>query len=105
MLALTREMAGGDGPAGQQDIALGVDGQAIALGPFARVVEDEGAPYAEVLFVQQIPHDHPLLAALRRGRGLRVPAGGGPPMRVSLEDAEQQVGRLPEACAEVAPWR
>ena len=98
-------MVGSDGPSGRQDIALGVAGQAIALGPFARVVEDDGTPYAEVLFVQQIPLDHPLLAALRRGRGLRVPAGGGPPMRDSLEDAERQVGRLAEACAEVAPRR
>lgn len=105
MLALTREMVGGDGSSGRQDMALGVDGQPIALGPFARVVEDEGTPYAEVFFVQQIPLDHPLLAALRRGRKLQVSAGGGPPMRVGLEDAEQQVGRLPEACARVAPGR
>ncbi|MFN6955211.1 MAG: hypothetical protein ACK4PG_10500 [Acetobacteraceae bacterium] len=105
MLALTREMVGSDGPSGRQDIALGVDGQEIALGPFGRVVEDEGTPYAEVLCVQRIPLDHPLPAALRRGRELRVSAGGGPPMRVSLVDAERQVGRQPEACAQLVPGR
>jgi hypothetical protein len=101
MLALSAEMVGSDGPSGREDIALEVDGEAIALGPFRRAVEREGTPEAEILFVQQIPLDHPLLAALRRGRELRVSAGGGQPMRVSLEDAARQVGRLPEACERV----
>lgn len=105
MLVLSAEMVGSDGPSGREDIALEVDGERIALGPFRRAVEGEGTPHAEVLFVQQIPLDHPLLAALRGGRELRVSAGGGQPMRVSLADTARQVGRLPEACARVRPPR
>lgn len=105
MLALSEDMAGSDGPSGRTDIALSVDGEAIALGPFARVADNDGTPDAEVLFVQPIALDHPLLAALRRGRELRVSAGRGQPMRVSLEDAARQLGRLPEACERVRPPR
>lgn len=105
MLVLNDDMVGSDGPSGREDIALQVDGQPIALGPFRRAVDGEGTPDAEVLFVQPIALDHPLLAALRGGRELAVTSAGVPPMRVSLEDAARQVGRLPEACARVAPAR
>jgi hypothetical protein len=102
MLALTADMVGSDGPSGRQDIALHVDSEAVALGPFRRAVEGEGTPHAEVLFVQQIALDHPLLGALRRGRELTVAAGGAQARRVGLNDTDRQVGRLPEACARIA---
>jgi hypothetical protein len=103
MLVLSKDMVGSDGPSDRTDIDLRVDGAAVPLGPFRRAVDGEGTPHAEVLFVQQISLEHPLLGALRGGRELAVAADGGQPMRVSLEDADRQVGRLPGACARIAP--